>query len=132
MKLNKWRWLLLRAMVIVSTALGYYLVVHSGLHWGWGYEIAAWFVAWLCIFFIVKRNWLYSIAAVIVTSVMEDALFLLWARIIGDVNWTTPFYSHDWIPFCQNWGGIPSHYVYSLVIAGILILIAKRRLYNKE
>ena len=125
--MNKWRWLLLGAMVIVSTTLGYYLVVHSGLNWGWGYEISAWFVAWLCIFFIVKRNWLYSIAAVIVTSVMEDALFLLWARIIGDVNWTTPFYSHDWIPFCQNWGGIPSHYVYSLIIAGILILIAKRK-----
>lgn len=125
--MNIKRWLLLGAMVVISTALGYYLVVHSGLNWGWGYEIVAWFVAWLCVFFIVKKRWLYSIAAVIVISVMEDALFLLWARIIGDVNWSTPFYSHDWVPFCQNWGGIPSHYVYSLIVAGIFVLIGRRK-----
>ena len=121
------RWLLLATTVIVSTALGLYLVLHSGLQWGWHFEIPAWFVAWLVIFFIVKRNWLYSIAAVIVTSVMEDALFLLWCRIDGTISWSTPFYSHDWIPMCQNWGGIPSYYIYALLIAGLLIFIARKR-----
>lgn len=125
--MTKWRWLLLVTMVIVSTILGLYLVLHSGLQWGWHFEIPAWLVAWLIIFFIVKRNWLYSIAAVIITSVLEDALFLLWCRIDGTVSWSTPFYSHEWIPFSQNWGGIPSPYVYSLVIAGLLIFVARKR-----
>lgn len=125
--MTKWRWLLLATTVIVSTVLGLYLVGHSGLNWGWHFEIPAWFVAWLVIFFIVKRNWLYSIAAVITISVMEDALYLLWYRIDGTISWSTPFYSHDWIPFCQNWGGIPSHYVYAILVAGILAYLGYRR-----
>ena len=124
--MTKWRWVLLAITVIVSTIVGLYLVLHSGLQWGWCFEIPAWFVAWLVIFFIVKRNWLYSIATVIIISVMEDALFLLWCRIDGTISWSTPFYSHDWIPFCQNWGGIPSYYIYALIIAGTFIFIAKR------
>lgn len=125
--MTKMRWALLGITVIVSTILGLYLVQHSGLHWGWHFEIAAWFVAWLVIFFIVKKRWLYSIAAVIATSVMEDALFILWCRIDGTISWSAPFYSHDWIPFCQNWGGIPSHYVYSILVAGILVHLGCRR-----
>lgn len=125
--MSKKRWLLLATTVIVSTVLGLYLVQHSGLNWGWHFEIPAWFVAWLVIFFIVKRSWLYSIAAVLIISVLEDALFLLWCRVDGTTPWDIPFYSHDWIPFCQNWGGIPSHYVYSLVIAGCLVWISKHK-----
>ncbi len=121
------KWFLLATTVIVSTVLGLYLVLYSGLQWGWRFEIPAWFVAWLVIFFIVKRKWLYSIAAVIIISVMEDALFLLWCRIDGTISWDSPFYNHDWIPMCQDLGGVPSHYVYSLVIAGCLLWLARRR-----
>jgi len=125
--MTKMRWALLGITVIVSTILGQYFLNHSGLHWGWHFEIPAWFVAWLAIFFIVKRNWLYSIAAIITITVMEDALFLLWDRIIGRTAWSASFYSHDWIPFCQSWGGIPSHYVYSILVAGILVYLGQRR-----
>jgi len=125
--MTKMRWALLGVTVIVSTVLGLYLVIHSGLNWGWHFEIPAWFVAWLVIFFIVKRNWLYSIAAVIMTSVLEDALFLLWCRIDGTIPWSAPFYGHDWIPFCQNWGGIPSYYFYAILVAGILVYLGHRR-----
>lgn len=125
--MNKKQWLLLGFLIIVSTVLGQYFLHHTNLNWGWHFEIPAWFTAWLFLFFVLKRNWWYSIAAVILVSITEDALFLLWDRIEGRTSWITPFYSHDWIPLCQNWGGIPSHYFYSLLIAGVLILIGYRR-----
>ena len=63
-------------------------------------------------------------------SVVEDALFLLWDRIVGRTPWGTAFYNHAWVPFSYDWG-VPSHYVYSLVIAGSLIWITKRSIVDE-
>ena len=112
---------LLTILAVVATIIDQY-VIHCTDWAGWIYIFLGWFVAWLVIFFIMRRNWLYSIATVFIISVAEDALFLLWNRIIGRTDWSASFYCHDWIPFCQDWG-IPSTYVYSLVIAGCLVWI---------
>lgn len=101
------------------------IVIHQTNWAGWPYIFIGWFIVWIgC--FLILRSWLLSIAAVLIISVTEDALFLLWDRIIGRTPWDATWYCHDWIPFNQNWG-IPAHYVYSLVIAGCLTLIAKWR-----
>ncbi len=117
------------ALVIVATIVDQF-VIHQTNWAGWAYIFMGWFVVWIGCFLILKRKWLSSIAAVFILSVVEDALFLLWDRIIGRTLWDASFYNHAWVPFSYDWG-IPSHYVYSLVIAGSLIWITKRSIVDE-
>lgn len=122
--MTKRHWLLLGIVAVVATIIDQIVINHTTNIAGWAYIFAGWFVAWVSIFIILKRRWLYSIVAVFIISVVEDALFLLWDRILGRTPWNASFYCHDWIPFSQNWG-VPSHYIYSLIIAGLLIFLRK-------
>ena len=120
--MNKKRWLSLTILAVVATVIDQFVIHQTNLV-SWAYIFIGWFVAWLVCFFVLRR-WLYSIAAVITISIIEDTLFLLWDRIIGRTAWYASWYCHEWIPFSQNWG-VPSHYVYSLIIAGGLVWISK-------
>lgn len=120
------KWFLLAVLAIVATIVDQ-IVIHY--HYGsWAYIFSGWFVVWIGCFLILRRRWLPSIAAVVTLSVIEDALFLFWDRIVGRTSWDASWYCHDWmLGVSQDWGGVPSHYVYSLVIAGCLLWLARRR-----
>lgn len=122
--MNKKRWLLLATLALLATIIDQIVIHHTTGIAGWPYILLGWLIVWAICLLILQKKWLYSIAAVFIISVSEDALFLLWDRIVGRTLWNAPFYCHDWVPFSQNWG-IPSHYVYSLLIAGLLIFLSK-------
>lgn len=121
--MNKKRWLLLATLAIVATIVDQIVIHHTNLG-DWTYILLGWLIVWAICLLILQKRWLYSIAAVFIISVVEDALFLLWDRTVGRTPWNASFYCHDWVPFSQNWG-IPSHYIYSLIIAGLLIFLSK-------
>ncbi len=116
------------ALTVTATIVDWVVINYVPLgNWGWTYIIGGWFVVWLLIFFIVKRKWLVSIGTVMIVSIMEDVLFLLWDRIVGIIPWSSQWYCHDWMPGCLNWYGIPSYYFIELALGIALILWGRRK-----
>ena len=120
--------LALTALALMSTVLDQ-LVIHHGflnlVRFGWAYIFVGWFIVWVICKWVLK-SWLLSIAAVFTLSITEGTLFLLWDRIAGRIPWEAQWYQHDWMIVSQNWW-IPSHYVYQLGIAGLLVILWRYR-----
>ena len=122
------RLFLIPLLAITATAVDWAVINYTSLG-GWIYILAGWFLVWLLLFFILRRKWLVSIGTVMVVAVGEDLLFLMGCWLLKGRP-LYPLYCHSWLPYCYNWGGIPSYYVIGLLIGGYLIwlrLILNRR-----
>jgi len=91
------------------------------------YILLGWFAVWVICHWVFQKKWLLSISAVLFLSVIEDILYLLWGRIIGEIPWDAQWYCHDWIPLNCIVKGIPFSYLLSIIIGTILVVVYHRR-----
>lgn len=90
------------------------------------YHIVGWSVVWFIVFLLFKRRWLLSLGLTILVAVAEDFLYLMYEALIGKRAFY-PVYSHDWQLIAQDWLGIPSTYVFGIML-GLVLIWAGRQL----
>ena len=124
--------LYLAGLALLATILDW-LVINNNWQTQF-YLYVGWSLIFVGCYLILKKRFWYALSTVLVISVFEDYLFLLYRQLI-DHEPFYPIYCHEWIPEAYggwatflgyNWLGVPSSYFIFPVIAGIIYFIARR------
>jgi hypothetical protein len=124
--------LYLAGLALLATMLDW-LVINNNWQTQF-YLYVGWFLVFVVCYLILKKQFWYALSTVLVISVFEDYMYLLYRQLINHQP-LHPIYCHEWVPEAYghwasflgyNWLGVPSSYIILPVIAGIIYFIARR------